>query len=116
MLFRSDKIYLDNPPVSTLTQWTFSQLVMGGFGPRAAKEGVPAEPFGEEMIVMMNTVVWFLEKLAMRGELTWANKDVPIEEHLRIFEEMMMGYFDRLISAQDNPKPAGSEPAAHPLV
>jgi AcrR family transcriptional regulator len=111
-----DKIYLDNPPDSTLTQWTFSQLMMAGFEPRATKEGGTVEPFGEEMIVMMNTVVWFLEKLALRGELTWANKDVPIEEHLRIFEEMMMGYFERLIAAQDDNKSAGSEPAAHPLV
>lgn len=106
-----DKIYLDNPPDSSLTQWTFNQLVMVGFEPYSAREGVNADPFHEEMMVIMNTVVWFLEKLAMRGELTWANKDVPLEEHLRIFENMIMGYFDRLIDSENSQQNANKPPA-----
>ena len=50
------------------------------------------------------TRIWFLEKLALRGELTWSNKEVPLEEHLRIFEDMITGYFDRLIADQNNQK------------
>ena len=58
------------------------------------------EPYSEEITVIMNTVIWFLEKLALRGELTWSNKEIPLEEHLRIFEDMITGYFDRLIEAR----------------
>jgi len=95
-----DKIYLDNPPDSSLTRWTFDQLIASGFSPRDANE-----PFSEELTVLMNTVVWFLEKLALRGELTWSNKEVPLEEHLRVFEELIMGYLDRLIEKRDGQNP-----------
>lgn len=101
-----DQIYLDNPPDSTLTKWTFTQLISAGFTPHSLKEGSQVQPFSEEINVIMSTVIWFLEKLALRGELTWANKEVPLEEHLRIFEGMMMGYFDRLIEAQNSQKNA----------
>jgi hypothetical protein len=45
----------------------------------------------------MSTVIWFLEKLALRGELTWSNQAVPLEAHLAAFEEMITGYIDRLM-------------------
>jgi hypothetical protein len=106
-----DKIYLDNPPDSTLTMWTFSQLIAAGFVPHSSQAGSAAEPYSEELTVIMNTVIWFLEKLALRGELTWSNKEVPLEEHLRIFEDLIMGYFDRLIAARDKQKKSGSGPA-----
>ena len=66
------------------------------------------EPYREEINVIMNTVVWFLEKLALRGELTWSNKEIPLEEDLRIFENMITGYIDRLIEARDTQKNASS--------
>jgi AcrR family transcriptional regulator len=99
-----DKIYLDNPPDSTLTRWTIDQFIAAGFAPPSAREGTPVEPYSEELNVIINTVFWFLQKLALRGELTWSNKEVPMEEHLRIFEDIIMGYFDRLIAAQDSQK------------
>jgi AcrR family transcriptional regulator len=106
-----DKIYLDNPPESSITQWTFTALASAGFTPHAPQEASPADPFGEEMTVIMNSVVWFLEKLALRGELTWSNKQVPLEEHLRIFEEMIMGYFDRLTETRKK-QPCSEKPSA----
>lgn len=103
-----DRVYLDNPPESALSQWTFHQLVSAGFMPPSLKSG-ELEPFSEEMNLIMNNVVWFLEKLALRGELTWSNKAVPLEEHLRMFEDMIMGYIDRLIEIRDkNKNSAGS--------
>ena len=58
----------------------------------------------------MNSVIWFLEKLALRGELTWANKEIPMEEHLQIFEDMITAYFDRLIETRDSQKNAANRP------
>jgi AcrR family transcriptional regulator len=98
-----DRVYLDNPSKSTLSQWTFQQLISAGFMPPSLKSG-KLEPFSEEMNLIMNNVVWFLEKLALRGELTWSNKAVPLEEHLRMFEDMIMGYIDRLIETRDKNK------------
>ena len=99
-----DQIYLDNPPELTLTRWTFNQMIMAGFEPPSAHAGAPVEPFSEEVKFIMNSVVWFLEKLALRGELTWANKEIPLEEHLQIFENMITAYFDQLIETRDNQK------------
>ena len=95
-----DRIYLDHAPDSALTRWTMDQLQTGVEGERRAAQAESREdPYHEELTIIMNTVVWFLEKLALRGELTWAKKEVPLAEHLRVFEEMIMGYFDRLIEA-----------------
>jgi hypothetical protein len=103
-----DKIYLDNSADSALTQWTYNQLFTAGFIPSSSKPDSEMAPFGEEVNLIMNTVVWFLEKLALRGELTWSNKEVPLEEHLRIFEDMILGYIDRLIETRDKHKNPGS--------
>ena len=97
-----DKIYLDNPPESALTQWTFHQLLSTGFLPLSSQTGGDDEVFKNEIGVILNTVVWFLEKLALRGEVTWSNKDVPLQQHLQIFEDMLMGYIDRLIAIRDS--------------
>ena len=105
-----DQIYMDNPPDSTLTRWTFNKMIMAGFEPPSALAGAPVEPFSEEVKVIMNSVIWFLEKLALRGELTWANKEIPLEEHLQIFEDMITAYFDRLIETRDNQKKAAIRP------
>ena len=103
-----DQTYLDNPPDSMLTKWTFNQLIAAGFVPSSSQGGSQNAPFSEEINVIMSTVVWFLEKLAMRGELTWSNKEIPLEEHLRIFEDMITGYFERLIEIHNSQKHADS--------
>ncbi len=87
-----DKIYLDNAPENTLAQWTKAQLISGGFGDR--KPETPGQPAAwKELGVILSTITWFLEKLALRGELTWSDPSVPLEEHLRFFEEMIMRAF-----------------------
>jgi len=92
-----DKIYLDNAPESSLAQWTKAQLVSGGFaagGPAASARGQPGQP--KELGVILSTITWFLEKLALRGELTWSDPTIPLEEHLEFFEAMIMRAFDQL--------------------
>lgn len=92
-----DRIYLDNTPESALAQWTKAQLISGGFGVRGASAALPNQPAAwNELGVILSTITWFLEKLALRGELTWADPSVPLEEHLRFFEEMIMRAFDQL--------------------
>jgi hypothetical protein len=94
-----DKIYLDNPPDAALTHWTKNQLISLPLNGAVAVGHVQEHPQGNRLIMVISTVIWFLEKLALRGELTWSDQDVPLEEHLRLFEEMIMGYIDRLAAA-----------------
>jgi len=97
-----DKIYLDNAPDAALTQWTKAQLISSEWGRKEQGELHREHPHTNEVPVILNTIIWFLEKLALRGELTWSDKDIPLEAHLATFEKMIMGYFDHL-SAQEPP-------------
>lgn len=91
-----DKIYLDIDPGSPLARWTKEQLALGGFGGRASA-GRPSPPaLPQELGVILSVITWFLEKLALRGELTWSDPAVPLEEHLAFFESMIMRSFDEL--------------------
>jgi len=91
-----DKIYLDDAPDAALTQWTKERLISLGVGKAGQKLAAGADPRSRKMPVIMSNVIWFLEKLALRGEVTWSDQAIPLEEHLQVFEEMIMGYFDRL--------------------
>ena len=91
-----DKIYLDNAQDSSLTQWTKAQLALTGFK-RHRSTRQPDQPrLPGELGVILNTITWFLEKLALRGELTWSDPSVPLETHLAFFENMIMRSFDLL--------------------
>jgi AcrR family transcriptional regulator len=92
-----DKVYLDNASESSLAQWTKAQLISGGFGggrPTTPDPGHPDQP--KELGVILSTIIWFLEKLALRGELTWADPAIPLEQHLQFFEGMIMRAFDQI--------------------
>ena len=102
-----DRIYLDNDPESALAQWTKAQLILGGFGNRGTGP-VPNHPAAwKELGVILSTITWFLEKLAMRGELTWSDPTVSLEEHLKFFEEMIMRSFDLLEEKKPDGAPSG---------
>ncbi len=91
-----DKLYLDNPPEADLTQWTKNQLSSVLWNGANLEEIAREHPQGNRIVMVMSAVIWFLEKLALRGELTWSDTAVPLEEHLKLFEEMIIGYIDRL--------------------
>lgn len=89
-----DQLYLDNPTDAALSQWTKNQLLaLPWKGTKPASTTVE-QPHGDRFGMILSTVVWFLEKLALRGELTWSDQSIPLEEHLKLFEEMIVGYID----------------------
>ncbi len=91
-----DTLYLDHPPDTALTQWAKHQIAT------LASQGMTqsglsrAAPLDQRFSLVLNTVVWFLEKLALRGELTWSDRAIPLREHLALFEQMIVGFIDRL--------------------
>ncbi len=89
-----DQVYLDHASESALSRWTKAQLISDGFGEQGADTPAPAD--WEGLGVILSTIIWFLEKLALRGELTWSDPSVPLEKHLQFFEEMIMHSFDQL--------------------
>ncbi|MCL5995391.1 MAG: TetR/AcrR family transcriptional regulator [Chloroflexi bacterium] len=94
-----DKLYLDTSNAA-LTQWTKNQLISLPWSRVPSEDMVRKHPQGDRCIMIVSTVIWFLEKLALRGELTWSDQAVPLEEHLKLFEEMIMGYIDQFIATK----------------
>jgi AcrR family transcriptional regulator len=91
-----DKIYLDNASDLDLPRWTKDQLIASDWGREPLTQPATTGPLAAELGVILSTVTWFLEKLALRGELTWSPAGTPLSEDLRIFEELILGYLDRL--------------------
>ena len=96
-----DTLYLDIPPDAALPQWTKNQLISLTWSGAALEEIGRGVPQGNRFIMIMSTVIWFLEKLALRGELTWSDQAIPLEGHLQLFEEMIIGYIDRLLDTEN---------------
>ena len=94
-----DKIYLDQASNDVLPQWAMAQL-RAGRTDRNSNEKDKQVPYQDEINVISNNVIWFLEKLALRGELTWSNEGTSLEHSLQVFEDMILGYFDRLIAEE----------------
>jgi AcrR family transcriptional regulator len=69
-----DKLYLDNPPDAALTQWTKHQLIAVAGIEITSLDLAREYPQGNRFIMVMSTVIWFLEKLALRGELPGATR------------------------------------------
>ena len=94
-----DRLYLDNPSESDRSQKTKSWLSTLHWNDTGLGDISLDSMQGSRFIMVLSTVIWFLEKLALRGELTWSSPDVPLEIHLQLFEEMIIGYIDRFIEA-----------------
>lgn len=92
-----DQLYLDHPPDVPLTQWTKDQLISFHWSGETLEGIARKYPQGDRYVMILSTVIWFLEKLALRGELTWSDQAVPLEAHLGSFEEMIVGYIERLM-------------------
>ncbi len=95
-----DELYLDNPLDAASAQWTKDQLITMPWSRTAMLDKAREYPQGNRFLMVISTVIWFLEKLALRGELTWSDQSVPQKEHLKLFEEMILGYIDRFINPE----------------
>lgn len=91
-----DQIYLDNSTDVTLTNWAKEQLSSSEWRDVTRDQAKAKYPNPSERSVIMSSLIWFLEKLALRGELTWSDSSVPLEDHLKIFEAMIFTYLDQI--------------------
>ena len=90
-----DKVYLDHPPEVALTRWTMEQLTSLTWRGLLLEDFPQEFPHDARILMILSTVIWFLEKLALRGELTWSDKSIPLEDYLKLFEEMIVGYIEQ---------------------
>ena len=90
-----DQIYLDNPADKALAVWAKEQLSSSDWRDVNRERAKVKYPNPSERAVIMSALFWFLEKLALRGELTWSDADIPIEEHLMVFEAMIEAFLEK---------------------
>lgn len=53
-------------------------------------------PQGKQIIMALDCVMSFLQKMASRGELLSGEQEIPLDDMLHMFGEMMKGYLDGL--------------------
>ena len=97
-----DRLYLDSSPNSVvneaLPQGSFSrawQQAIAEYGP-SDSSAIPSAG-SRRSAVIASATIWFLEKVALRGEDIAPGMDVTVAEQLGIFEDMVTTYIERLL-------------------
>lgn len=91
-----DHLYGDRYPNEALATWYKDRVLALAWG------GVPLRGDGltpgrrERIVVLLNTILGFLEKMAARGELLSKEQGISLDAQLRHFREMIAVYLDRL--------------------
>jgi AcrR family transcriptional regulator len=92
-----DSIYLDQAPDNVLTQWTKAQLLKSALGEQAERGNLSQpQAYGNQLGIILDTFTWVLEKLALRGEFTLADRATSMEKNLEFFEKLILSALDLL--------------------
>ena len=91
-----DHLYGDHYPNETLAAWLKEQINTMPWG-KGRFQGVVPAAVRSQVIMLLNAIMSFLEKMAARGELMASEQEVPLEEELRLFRRMVALYVDDLI-------------------
>jgi AcrR family transcriptional regulator len=91
-----DSFYLDTAGNSEMTRWLAEESILVKLSGAIAAPGIAMGPLEQRYLVVLNSVIWFLERMALRGGVTMADFDTSLETQLAIFEEMIVGYLQRL--------------------
>ncbi|MCS6825291.1 MAG: TetR/AcrR family transcriptional regulator [Caldilinea sp.] len=99
-----DSLYLDHPFDAEISQRTKDRLRAHWKGLESIERS-KAAPESSRAEVILSAAIWFLEKIALRGELTWSHAAIPLEAHLDVFEEMVAVYIEHCLrenASKDN--------------
>lgn len=91
-----DAMYLDQSPDSDLVHWTKQAIAA-----HSKVEATPSDdPEVQRAFVILSSVIWFMEKVAIRGEVIIGTSGVSLRNHLQVFEEMIVSYIEHLLSSR----------------
>jgi AcrR family transcriptional regulator len=91
-----DARYLDHPPEVGETRWARQAIAALSERDTAAT----ADPEVQRAAVILSAVLWFLEKVAMRGEVILGAPELPLAQQLQTLEEMVLVYIAHLLAAR----------------
>lgn len=89
-----DALYLDHRPDTDVNQWTRAQLADAPW----LQRNWTTDPAAQRAIVLLSSVIWFLEKVALRDDGTGSVQGIPVAEHLHILEEIVTVYVEHLLA------------------
>jgi AcrR family transcriptional regulator len=94
-----DHLYTDRYPTEELAAW-YKRHIDGLRVSGISESDVTQEhPYLKNVLMTMNAIMSFLQRMAARGELMAAEQGLPVQEQLNLFDEMVGMYFDRLIAS-----------------
>lgn len=88
-------LYGDHYPNETLANW-FREQAFSVIPSRRELQREELKGERDQVVVIINTIMSFLEKMAGRGDLMASEQGVPIAEQLKTFREMIQLYIDRV--------------------
>lgn len=88
-------LYGDRYPNEALANW-FREQAFSVIPYRRELQREELKGERDQVVVIINTIMSFMEKMAGRGDLMAREQGVPITEQLRTFREMIQLYIDRV--------------------
>jgi len=89
-----DALYLDHPPQADTAKWTSQRLSDLPW----LQANWTADPQEQRAIVVLSSVIWFLEKVALRDDGTGSVQGIPVAAQLQILEEIVTVYIEHLLA------------------
>lgn len=93
-----DHLYGDHYPNEDMAGWFKDQVNSMWWGGDKF-QGKVTKLMRSEVVMLLNVIVSFLERMAARGELMAGEQEVALEDQLRLFKRMICTYIDDLIAA-----------------
>ena len=92
-----DHLYGDSYPNKTLGDWFKEQVNTMRWGKGRFPGDIPGE-VRPKVVMLLNAIMSFLEKMAARGDLMASEQDVSLDEELKLYKRMICLYIDDLIA------------------
>ncbi len=90
-----DHLYGDHYPTEVLAKWYKEHMLELDFIGLKARLFLGELRYSQQLVIMLNTIMSFLEKMAARGELMASEQEVSLDDQLRLFDEMVSFAFDQ---------------------
>jgi AcrR family transcriptional regulator len=95
-----DHLYADGYPTEELASWYKAHMAgLGMSGIILSRE----VPFADQVLMTMNAIMSFLQRMAARGHLLASEHGLPVTAQIDLFGEMIGIYFERLIASVPPP-------------
>jgi AcrR family transcriptional regulator len=94
-----DHLYGDHYPNETLAAWFKEQVNAMRWG-KGKFQGEITGEIRAQVVMLLNVIMSFLEKMAARGDLMAGEQEVPLDDELKLFKRMVCVYIDDLLAVE----------------